>query len=99
MKACSAFMVIHDICRGVKTLCHPTPVLCQLRSTKATSCFLFSALPLEMCAFTVGLVPLFIFFVSGLTVENGPQAWCELLSNFPKYTKAVMCLMEKMGIR
>lgn len=63
MKACSAFMVIHGHYRGVKTLSHPTPVLSQLRSAKAMSCLLFSALPLEMCPLTLCLVPLFYIFL------------------------------------
>lgn len=74
MKACSAFMVIHGHYRGVKTLSHPTPVLSQLRSAKAMSCLLFSALPLEMCPLTLFSATFLYFFVSGLTVENGPQA-------------------------
>ena len=64
MKACSAFMVIHGHYRGVKTLSHPTPVLSQLRSFNTGNVSfntLFSATFLY-------------FFVSGLTVENGPQA-------------------------
>lgn len=52
-----------DICRGVKALSYSIPVLCQLRSTKAMSCLLFSALPLEMCPLTLCLVPLFYIFL------------------------------------